>query len=115
MREGRRPRRPRRPMLRLPNAFPSAKLPPLQMSEATATTVTRRDYSLVGRDTKLAEERGLANAEWYQCKISRARLKELMQRRDGPATRDSIIWFGLIFLSAGLGIYFWLAHNWWAA
>jgi len=30
--------------------------------------ITKRDYSLVGRDTKLAEERGLANAEWYACK-----------------------------------------------
>lgn len=26
--------------------------------------INQRDYSLVGRDTKLAEERGLANAEW---------------------------------------------------
>ncbi|MGD1104771.1 MAG: fatty acid desaturase, partial [Terriglobia bacterium] len=42
--------------------------------------ITKRDYSLTGRDTKLAEERGLANAEWYTCKISRQRLKELMQR-----------------------------------
>ncbi len=61
--------------------------------------ITRRDYSLIGRDTKLAEERGLANAEWYSCKMSRQRLKELMQRRDGPAIRDTILWFVLHFFS----------------
>ena len=33
-------------------------------------------------------------AEWYACKISRARMKEFMQRRDGPAIRDTLIWFG---------------------
>ena len=76
------------------------------------TTFTPRDYSLVGRDTKLAEERGLANADWYQCKISRARLKELMQRRDGPAVRDTIIWFG-IMIAAGVGGFLtW--GTWWA-
>ena len=46
---------------------------------------TRRDYSLIGRDSKLAEEQALASAEWYASPISRKRLKELMQRRDGPA------------------------------
>jgi len=51
--------------------------------------VTQRDYSLTGRDTKLAVERGLANAKWYSSKITRQRLKELMQRRDGPAIRDT--------------------------
>jgi fatty acid desaturase len=55
--------------------------------------ITKRDYSLIGREAKLAEERGLANAEWYACKIPRARMKELMQRRDGPAIRDTLIWF----------------------
>jgi len=38
-----------------------------------AVEITKRDYSLIGREAKLAEERGLANAEWYACKISRAR------------------------------------------
>jgi fatty acid desaturase len=73
--------------------------------------ITRRDYSLIGRDTKLAEERGLANAEWYACKISRARLKELMQRRDGPAIRDTVIWFAAIIISGTLGYLTW--GTWW--
>ena len=74
--------------------------------------ITKRDYSLTGRDTKLAEERGLANAEWYTCKISRPRLKELMQRRDGPAIRDTLIWFALLITSGTLGYLTW--GTWWA-
>ena len=31
--------------------------------------VTKRDYSLIGRDAKLAEESGLAAAEWYHCRF----------------------------------------------
>ena len=73
--------------------------------------ITRRDYSLIGRDTKLAEERGLANAEWYACRISRARMKELMQRRDGPAVRDTLIWFAAIAASGVLGYLTW--GTWW--
>ena len=73
--------------------------------------ITKRDYSLIGRDTKLAEERGLANAEWYSCQISRARLKELMQRRDGPPIRDTIIWFAAIIISGTLGYLTW--GTWW--
>jgi fatty acid desaturase len=77
-----------------------------------AVEITKRDYSLIGREAKLAEERGLANAEWYACKISRARMKELMQRRDGPAIRDTLIWFAAIIISGTLGFFAW--HTWWA-
>ena len=45
-------------------------------------TATPRDYSLIGRDSKLAEELGLVSAEWYKAPIARKRLKELMQRSD---------------------------------
>ena len=73
--------------------------------------VTRRDYSLVGRDSKYAEEHGLASAEWYACPIPRKRLKELMQRRDGPAIRDTLLWFALLGLTGWLGWHFW--GTWW--
>jgi fatty acid desaturase len=74
--------------------------------------VTPRDYSLVGRDAKLAEELGLASAQWYQCPIPRKRLKELMQRRDQPAIRDTIVWI-LAFLATG-GIAAHLFPSWWS-
>lgn len=70
------------------------------------------DYSLTGVNSKAAIERGLAEAEWYQCDIPRSTLRALLERRDGPAIRDTLIWFALIFAS---GIFAWrLWGSWWA-
>ena len=66
-----------------------------------------RDYSLLGRDAQYAEEHHLASATWYQAPIPRKRLKELMQRRNGPAIRDTIIWFAAFAVTGGLAWYFW--------
>jgi fatty acid desaturase len=71
-----------------------------------------RDYSLLGRDTKYAEEHGLVSAAWYQAPIPRKRLKELMQRKDQPAIRDTLIWFAAFLLTGGLAVFFW--PSWWA-
>ena len=64
-----------------------------------------RDYSLLGRDAARAEEIGLSKAQWYAAPIPRAKLKELMKRSDGPALRDTVIWFAGFLLTAGLAIY----------
>jgi fatty acid desaturase len=74
--------------------------------------ITRRDYSLIGLDTRHAEETGLATAEWYHSPIPRKRLKELMKRSDGPAIRDTIIWISAFVISGGAGYLFW--GTWWA-
>ncbi len=66
-----------------------------------------RDYSLTGPLNERAKVTGLANAQWYKTDIPRARMKELMQRSDGPATRDTIIWLGTMIFCAALGVYFW--------
>jgi fatty acid desaturase len=71
----------------------------------------KRDYSLTGRDTKLAVETGLASAEWYHTDVPRKTMKELMQRSDWPAIRDTIVWIVAILLSGAGGIYFW--GSWW--
>ncbi len=55
------------------------------------------DYSLTGINSKSAVERGLAEAEWYQCPVPRATMRELLERRDGPAIRYTALWFSLIF------------------
>jgi fatty acid desaturase len=70
-----------------------------------------RDYSLTGPLNKMAQEIGLANAAWYKTEIPRARMKELMQRSDGPATRDTAIWIALLIITGALGAYFW--GTWW--
>jgi fatty acid desaturase len=74
--------------------------------------VTQRDYSLSGPENRRAVEQGLATAKWYISPIPRKRLKEMMQRKDGPAIRDTLIWFAALGLFGGLGVYFW--GTWWA-
>ena len=69
--------------------------------------IAPRDYSLIGRDARLAVERGLAAAQWYSSPISRKELKQLMQRRDGPAIRDTCLWMGAMIMSGALGVYLW--------
>jgi len=71
----------------------------------------KRDYSLVGESTRRAIEIGLASAEWYHTDVPRKTMKELMQRSDGPAIRDTIIWLGGLLLTGLGGIYFW--GTWW--
>ena len=71
----------------------------------------KRDYSLVGESTRLAIETGLASAEWYHTDVARKTMKELMQRSDGPAIRDTIIWIVLILGSAAGIVWDW--GTWW--
>lgn len=72
-----------------------------------ADDIHPRDYSLTGPLNARAIEAGLANADWYKTAIPRARMKELMQRSDGPATRDTLMWIGLMIVTGGFGAYFW--------
>src|SRR3974390_1791428 len=72
-----------------------------------SAAIVTRDYSLVGPEAEKAVAAGLASAKWYTPPISRAELKELMRREDGPAIRDTLIWFAALFLFGGLGVYFW--------
>jgi MocE subfamily Rieske [2Fe-2S] domain protein len=60
----------------------------------------RFDYSLTGLNSTLAVEQGLAEADWYQCAVPREVMRSLLERRNGPAMRDTILWFALIFGSA---------------
>lgn len=70
------------------------------------------DYSLTGENAVSAVERGLAEADWYQCPVPRETMRRLLKRRDGPAIRDTIIWFALI-LSSGYATFA-LWGSWWA-
>lgn len=66
-----------------------------------------RDYDLLGESGKRAVKIGLAAAEWYHTDVSRKEMKALMRRRDGPAIRDTIIYYGAMILLAGGAAYFW--------
>lgn len=54
--------------------------------------IARPDYSLTGANAVVAVEKGLVEADWYQCPVPRAVMRELLVRRDGPAIRDTILW-----------------------
>ncbi|MEO6848960.1 MAG: NADH:ubiquinone reductase (Na(+)-transporting) subunit F [Chthoniobacterales bacterium] len=85
------------------------------MSQNTATLnkpPTTLDYSLTGINSTLAIEKGLAEADWHQSAIPRETLRALLERRDGPAIRDTILWFVLIFASGYAGYALW--GSWWA-
>jgi len=71
-----------------------------------------RDYSLTGVESKLAVEKGLAEAIWYTSPVARVDMLKLLERKNGPAIRDTILWFSLIL---GSGTLFFIAWgNWWA-
>ncbi|MEO0017277.1 MAG: hypothetical protein RLZZ522_560 [Verrucomicrobiota bacterium] len=69
------------------------------------------DYSLTGGNAARAVEHGLAEAEWYQTPVPREQLRRLLVRRDGPAIRDTLLWFGLLGLTAWGTIALW--GTWW--
>jgi Na(+)-translocating NADH:ubiquinone oxidoreductase F subunit len=68
-----------------------------------------RDYSLVGAESQKVIDMGLTDAEWYQSPVPREKIRELLERKNGPAIRDTLIWFGLIF---GTG---YLVFIWWGS
>jgi fatty acid desaturase len=74
--------------------------------------VPARDYSLTGPSSRHAIEAGLAAAEWYHTDLPRKVMKDLMQRTDQPAIRDTILWIALHVAFAAGGIAFW--GTWWA-
>ncbi len=71
------------------------------------SAVVARNYSVVGPESEKAVAAGLASAKWYSPPIPRAELKELMRREDGPAIRDTLVWFAALVASGALGYVFW--------
>ena len=67
------------------------------------------DYSLIGANSTLAIEKGLAEADWYTCPVPKAEMRKLLERRNGPAIRDTLLWFTLL-----LGFGGW-AYAWWGS
>ncbi|MBE0698180.1 MAG: NADH:ubiquinone reductase (Na(+)-transporting) subunit F, partial [Anaerolineaceae bacterium] len=74
---------------------------------STASSYQPADYSLTGKDSALALEKGLADARWYASPVAKEEMRALLERRDGPALRDTLIWFGLIFFFGACGYLLW--------
>ena len=79
---------------------------------ASATVEYPRDYSLTGKDTERAIAQGLEDARWYASPIPKDQMRRLLERRDGPAIRDTLIWFALLFAFGVAGFALW--GTWWA-
>jgi len=85
------------------------------MSHDTTTLAkppAKLDYSLTGENAHLAIERGLAEAQWYQSPVPRATMRKLLERKDGPAIRDTILWFAILGFTAWATLALW--GTWWA-
>src|ERR1700722_556407 len=83
--------------------------------EAAAGRARLGRYRLTGPENQAATAAGLADATWFRSAVPRKRMKELMRRSDYPAVRDTIIWFELMFVFAGLGSALWIVwSSWWA-
>src|SRR5579862_6002902 len=63
-----------------------------QDTDVLSKPPAKLDYSLTGVNSTLAVEKGLAEADWYQCPVPRETLRTLLERRNGPAIRDTTIW-----------------------
>jgi Na+-transporting NADH:ubiquinone oxidoreductase subunit F len=73
---------------------------------------TYNRYILNETNSARAIEQGLAEADWYTCPIEKSELRKLLERRDGPALRDTILWFALLGACGYAGILLW--GTWWA-
>jgi Na+-transporting NADH:ubiquinone oxidoreductase subunit F len=80
-----------------------------------AIVAAKRKYSLVGENTILALQKGLAEATWYTSPVPKEKMRELLERQDGPAIRDTLIWFTLLIGSGVSAYMLWRAGSWWAA
>src|SRR5271155_4471637 len=88
--------------------------PQKRPDSSSAMAKTYDDYSLVGKQAVLAVENGLAEAVWYPPPVPKERMSELLQRRNWPAVRDTLVWFALIISSGWIGYLFWRNGSWWA-
>ena len=65
-----------------------------------------RDYSLTGASA------GLASPTWYRTAVPQDAVRELMQKSDAIALRDTVLWVGIMIVTAGIGIALW--PSWWS-
>ena len=72
-----------------------------------------KDYSLTGPSAQAAVAEGLANPGWYRTEVPPEAIRALMQKSDAIAMRDTLLWLGVMVVTAGIGIALW--PSWWSA
>jgi Na+-transporting NADH:ubiquinone oxidoreductase subunit F len=78
----------------------------------TVSALMGNRYVLSKESSQLALAKGLAGATWYRTPVPKGKIRELLERRDGPAMRDTLLWFAMIF-AVGYWAYCWWG-KWWA-
>lgn len=71
-----------------------------------------RNYKLSEEADSLAKRDGLANPKWFRPDVDPIAIRELMQKSDVIALRDTLIWLGIMCLSACFAIALW--PSWWS-
>ncbi len=72
-----------------------------------------KDYSLTGPTGRVAVESRIANPAWFRPSVDPEAIRDLMEKSDAIALRDTVIWLGAMALTAGIGIALW--PSWWSA
>ena len=65
------------------------------------------DYSLTGHNAERAVEIGLAEADWYQSPLPRATMRKFLERKDGPAIRDTLLLLAILGAAGGQPSLIW--------
>ena len=65
------------------------------------------DYQLSGDTGRLAIENGTANPKWFRPVVDPHDIRNLMQKSDAIAIRDTVIWLGMMIMTAGCAAILW--------
>ena len=65
------------------------------------------DYQLSGDAGRVAVENGMANPKWFRPDVDPHDIRNLMQKSDEIAIRDTIIWLGMMIVTAGCAVTLW--------
>jgi len=79
----------------------------MQSKKISVPPRSREDYQLIGGAGDSAVDRGLVNAHWYKSPVSRPQMKQLMQRSDLSAIKDTCIWYACLGLAAAALVWTW--------
>ena len=71
-----------------------------------------KDYSLTGEAAQRAKAEGRANPTWYRTNVPPAQIRALMEKSDAIALRDTLLWLGIMVVTAGIAVALW--PSWWS-
>ena len=67
------------------------------------------EYQLSGDAGRVAIENGTANPKWFRPNVDPHDIRNLMQKSDAIAIRDTAIWLGMMIVTAGCAVTLWLS------